>query len=122
MRGAEIQQLRQSLGMSVPQFAQVLGVAHTTVYRWELSGTSDVKIDPMPLGILTQLRERLGRNPPKKNRDLGEDVAKALILGGAVFALYKILEASFSAPTQVRRKGVAGGGRSTATTRRSPTK
>ena len=95
LTGMDVQRLRESLGLSVPHFAQVLGVAHTTVYRWELAGPAGVRIEPMQLGVLLVLRDKLGRDARRPNRDTGRDVERALRVGGAVFALYRLLDAAF---------------------------
>lgn len=98
LTGMDVQRLRESLGLSVPHFAQVLGVAHTTAYRWEVAGPAGVRIEPMQLGVVLVLQDKLGENASSQNRDIGRDVEKALRVGGAVFALYRLLDAAFNRP------------------------
>lgn len=39
MTAGQLVQLREKLGHSVPEFARLLGVDHTAVYRWEAGKT-----------------------------------------------------------------------------------
>ena len=45
MTPAEVLALRQRLGLTRPQFARLLGVVASTVFRWE-SGERNVSGDP----------------------------------------------------------------------------
>lgn len=96
LTGLDVQRLRQALGLSVPHFAQVLGVAHTTAYRWELAGPAGVRIEPMQLGVVLVLQDKLGTKARSQTRDVGRDIEKALRVGGPVFALYRLLDAAFN--------------------------
>lgn len=65
MTGAQFAALRQSIGLSGPELAAVLGVDRSTVYRWE-SGDSPIPA-AVPLALLTIRRHRTemaGNNYP----------------------------------------------------------
>lgn len=93
MTGAEIRQLRVALGMDAQKFAQVLQVHPTTLYRWELT-IGEVRIEPFQAQLIELLRQQTSART--KPADLGKALLTALLLGGAIYALYKLLEGSFS--------------------------
>jgi transcriptional regulator with XRE-family HTH domain len=82
----EILAVRDRLGLSQPQLAQLLGVHPLTVSKWER-------------GILapSQHQETLLQSFRKaaKNPDIGEQVASALVAVGVAFALLLLLQAAF---------------------------
>jgi len=86
MTGEQVKAIRQGLGLSQEQFAQTLGVSYTTVNRWERGHTQ-------PTGTALQMLMAFSRAGEQQN--IGDVVAKALVVGGAAFLLYKILEAGF---------------------------
>lgn len=94
--GNDIRDLREALGMTPAQFATLLGIHPATLYRWEAKGGEPVRLDPMQLGILTALRDEFGRRTATGSGD--EWVAAllgALLVGGGLFAIFKLLEAVF---------------------------
>lgn len=94
--GHDIRDLREALNMTPSQFATLLGIHPATLYRWEAKGSEPVRLDPMQLGLLTALRDEYRRRTAKGGGD--EWVAAlvgALVVGGGLFALFKLLEAVF---------------------------
>ena len=59
MAPEEIRALRQTYGLSVRAWAKKVGVAHTTVVRWENGSNS-------PRGLQLEKLERLAKRAPKK--------------------------------------------------------
>lgn len=55
--GKSVARLRKKLGMTVEQFAAVLGVTKPTVYRWE-SSDGPLRLQPRPLKALAELHEQ----------------------------------------------------------------
>lgn len=103
--GNAIRGLREALGMKSEQFAGLLGVHPSSLYRWEAKGDEAVRLDPMQLRILTVLRDELNRKPPEARTEWGEALLSALLVGGGLFALFKVLEAVFTPPRTSARGG-----------------
>jgi transcriptional regulator with XRE-family HTH domain len=82
---AEIRAIRERLGLSQPQLAQLLGVHALTISKWER-------------GVLTPSghQETLLRSFRKaaKNPQVRDEVAGALVTVGVVLALFLLLEAA----------------------------
>jgi transcriptional regulator with XRE-family HTH domain len=83
MTGNEIAGLRQKLGFSQVQLAQLLGVHPLTVSKWERGLLS-------PTDHQSSLLDSFAKAQRSK-RDVGEDVANALAAAGVVVALYLLL-------------------------------
>ena len=86
MTPAEVLAVRDRLGLNQTQLAQLLGVHPLTVSKWERG-----LLDPSPH------QETMLRSFRKaaKNPDIGEEVAKALVVAGVAVALLVLLEAAF---------------------------
>lgn len=50
----------------------------------------------MQLRLLVALREELGRKRPDERVEWGKTLLAALVIGGGLFALFKLLEAVFA--------------------------
>lgn len=84
--GPGIRTLRESMGLSVTQFAAVLGVHPNSVHRWER--LHDAPVEGVPLAVISGLRERLERPVPKHDAAaVGKQVQNKLAIGGMVLAL-----------------------------------
>lgn len=90
---ADVVALRQGLGLTRAQFASLVGVSASTVFRWE-STLGVLNVDPMQRQIFAALQQQLAA-PNNQAAQLGQAVGKALLIGGGLFALYKLLEAVF---------------------------
>jgi DNA-binding XRE family transcriptional regulator len=93
MTGNAIKDLRTELGMTSSAFAQLLGVNPSTLYRWEAEGEKEAKTDPNAARILAAIQQARGA---KGGEDLKATLGGALLLGGGLFALFKLLEHLFS--------------------------
>lgn len=93
MTGDAIKELRTELGMTSSAFAQLLGVNPSTLYRWEAEGDKEVKTDPNAARILAAIQQARGL---KGSGDLKTTLGSALLIGGGLFALFKLLEHLFS--------------------------
>lgn len=88
--------MRESLGLTQSQLAQLLGVHPLTVSKWEC----EVLVPrPYEAALLERFRDAHLRQP-----EIRSSVASLLVGAGAAFALYKLLEAAFSDPPR-RRTG-----------------
>jgi len=85
--GRRVREVREALGMSVGDFADVLAVHPATVHRWESAGERATTIDGVAAGVLGALDQKIGRKPVFHSQQVGDEVVKALIVGGALFAL-----------------------------------
>lgn len=92
MTGAEIKDIRDAMGMTREDFAQIFGVHTTTVYRWE---TNSSEIGKDAIRFLTALRQILDRNGVVGTR-LGDDIRSALSMNGALRAIYVLLKHYFN--------------------------
>lgn len=103
--GTAIAALRGALGLSPDQFAGLLGVHPATLYRWEAKGDEVVRLDPMQLRILTALQQELGKKAnAQAAAEWGQVLLAALLIGGGLFALFKLLEAVFDEPAKGGRR------------------
>lgn len=92
MKGKEIEQIREALRMSPPQFAQLLGVHISTVYRWASAGDAYVKLDPLHASLLARIQASLSERTAKGEwEDWAEQILKALLIGGTLAGLAIIL-------------------------------
>ena len=121
MTGAQIRQLRLAIRMDPAQFAQLLGIHASSVYRWEMAADAEVRIEPFQRQILTALEDQLAQRAAPAQADLGGAILKGLLIGGGLFGLFKLLEAVFEEP-EPRRTRVAKSRSTGVRARRSPTK
>jgi transcriptional regulator with XRE-family HTH domain len=90
MRGYEVKQLREGLGLNAYAFAEILGVHVSTLYRWE-QARGQVNMDLLQARILERLAEQLQVKKEAEQKQLGEDLKNALLVGGALVALALLL-------------------------------
>lgn len=91
MSGSEIRSIRERLGLSVTQFAAVLGVHASTVHRWEAAGDELVDVDGVAANVLIALRQRVADEAEGSAKEAGRAVVEALLIGGALVALAALL-------------------------------
>jgi transcriptional regulator with XRE-family HTH domain len=89
--GHRVRQIREALGMTVPQLATVMAVHAGTLHRWEASGPEPIAIDGVAANILAALNQKVPPSPTQAasfNPDeVGQQVIQALLVGGALLAL-----------------------------------
>lgn len=73
--------------MTVPELASILAVHAGTVHRWEATGADPVTIDGVAANVLAALDQRLREGQRFQPNRVGEDVVRALLVGGALVAL-----------------------------------
>ena len=85
--GKDVRELREAMGLSVTQFAAVLGVHPNSVHRWER--LEEAPVEGVPLALITSLRQRLllSRAPKRSAAEVGKEVQTKLAIGGMVLAL-----------------------------------
>lgn len=91
MTAAEIACIRTRMGLTQTQFAELLGVAASTVSRWERLA----KVDPMQARILEVIGLLEVRDAEAWDQTCAE-LKQALLVGGGLFALYRLLSVAFS--------------------------
>lgn len=92
LTGDLLRQLRAEMGMDPFQFALLLGVHVSTIYRWEGQGRSEVRMDPLQRQILQRTIEQFRTTDAARKEALGKGIVLALLGGGALFGLLKLLE------------------------------
>lgn len=93
--GTSVRNLRTSLKLSASQMAQLLGTSVSTIYRWEKAGDGAIRVDPMQAKVLAALDQELKKRSALKTKELGETILTGLLIGGGLFALFKVLEAVY---------------------------
>jgi transcriptional regulator with XRE-family HTH domain len=93
LTGNDVRSIRNALGLTMAQFAHVLGVHPSTVQRWELTGANRVTVEGVPLTVLTALRARVleQANGLRAAANAGQDVSTKLATGGVLLALTVLL-------------------------------
>ena len=87
MIGLEIKKLREALGLTQAQLAQLIGVHHLTVWKWE-NGQS------VPTPHQQMLLSTFGK-AQQQEPEIGDQVAQLLVGAGVGVALYYLLKAVF---------------------------
>jgi transcriptional regulator with XRE-family HTH domain len=95
MLSADVTTLRERLLLTRDQFASLLGVSPSTVYRWE-AADGNLSVDPMQRWILAALQDRMEK-PGGADR-IEREVCRALVIRGGLYALYKLLAMVFDNP------------------------
>lgn len=104
MTGTDIQAIRDSLGLTPIQFAAAVGVTPSTVYRWEDAGPNQVRLDPLQYSLLVKAQDELGVRTVASQKSLGEELAKAVMFGGALYATYLLMQSLFDPTTKNKKK------------------
>lgn len=94
MTPSEIVAIRQRLGWSQGQLAQVLGVHPLTISRWERGHGAPSPHDAALLGSFG--------SAAAKQDDIGDQVGALLLSAGVAVALYALLAAAFGKTTKGR--------------------
>tara|TARA_B100000678_G_scaffold232345_1_gene201215 strand:+ start:955 stop:1212 length:258 start_codon:yes stop_codon:yes gene_type:complete len=85
--------------MSAEAFADLIGVHYTTVYRWERYGPQQPNIDPHQMRILLTLQKEVNKREDSQAEAFGKGIATAILTGGSLFGLYKLLAAAYGGDT-----------------------
>lgn len=93
MTGARVKELREALRLTRMHFSQILGCNVSTVYRWEAAGERAVRIEPFQLQVLAVIQAQVKSTGAPS--DLGDTILQALLTGGSLSGLFKLLESAF---------------------------
>lgn len=93
--GADIHDIRVGLSFTQPQLASLLGVSPSTVSRWERDFDAVLRMEPMQLQLVLALKQEMAKRQATQLNAFAQGVGTALIVGGGLFGLYKLLEAVF---------------------------
>jgi transcriptional regulator with XRE-family HTH domain len=88
MTPAQIVTLRQALGLSQAEFAQLFGVHQMTVSKWERGRQAPLAI---PTPYQTALMQAFGRAAQAKRADVQHEVKNILVGAGVIAALFFLL-------------------------------
>lgn len=86
----DINNIRRQTGLSVTEFATLIGSSYMTVYRWE-----DRKTSTCPRGFAATII-RLTDLAMKKDKKLSEVIQNNIITRGPMYTLYRILEVIYN--------------------------
>lgn len=104
MTGESIRHVRREIRMEPAQFAQLLGVHPSTLYRWENAGATQVRVEPLQRQLLTVLEQQLAeRSSLRARAELSETILKGLLIGGGLLGLFYLLNAAFGGDGMARR-------------------
>lgn len=84
LRGEEVKQIRENLGMTQPQLAQLLGVHHLTVSKWERDLLH-------PNAHQASMLQSFNKATVKQD-NIGEIALKLLVGAGVAWAVYELLK------------------------------
>jgi len=87
MTAADLQKLREKLGLSQVQLAQLLGVHPLTVSKWERGILAPTPHQNALLESFAKARSA--------RKTIGDEVGDLLLTAGVVVALYALLSAAF---------------------------
>ena len=88
MTATELQKLREKLGLSQVQLAQLLGVHPLTVSKWERGILAPTPHQNALLESFAKARSA--------RKTIGDEVGDLLLTAGVVVALYALLSAAFA--------------------------
>ena len=105
MTGEDIRQVREALGLSVPDFASLLGVHLTSAYRWERAGSEEIRLYPFQAQYVARLQAALQKlETDRKRKEWAKSVAQALLVGGTFGALAVVIADAVSAAGKKKAK------------------
>jgi len=94
--GSAVRSLREAIELTPQQFASLLGVSPSTVSRWELAGRDVLRPEPLQLQLLAVIEQELGnRTTIERRKEFAREIGRALLMGGGLLALYRLLDAAF---------------------------
>lgn len=95
MTGPTVKQLRLQLNLNLARFAELVGVAPSTVWRWE--GTvGALHVDPGASRILAMLMNEVEQRTPEECAQFSRNIAEALVLGGGLKALWVVMRSAYA--------------------------
>lgn len=98
LTGADVRRIRDIVQWATPEFAALLGVNGSTVYRWEMRDTALAPIEPLQAQLLVALDAVLSRADKRAGgvATIRRDLTEALALGGTLRALHTLLAATYA--------------------------
>jgi transcriptional regulator with XRE-family HTH domain len=103
--GADVKRLRESLGMTVPQFAQLLGVHLATAYRWEAVPVRELALDPLHASLMLHLHQTVEHRRRKAEQQAwGQRLVTGVLIGGTLAGLAVLLSELSEKPKPRRRR------------------
>jgi transcriptional regulator with XRE-family HTH domain len=109
--GSQIRAIRGDVGMEPAQFAQLLGIHSSTLYRWENAGEQPVRVEPLQLQLLTVLQQQIAKRSTAEDRaELSNSILTGLLIGGGLLGLFYLLDSAFAEKRPVRIPKTSPGG------------
>jgi len=88
--GSEVREIRDLYKLEIAEFAELIGVGLSTIYRWEACKFSDVNIDPFQKRIMKVMKSQIEeqKNPDAMIKQIGACLAR----GGGLLGLHCLLK------------------------------
>lgn len=98
LTGSDVRRIRNAVEWATPEFAALLGVSGSTVYRWETREGGVVPIEPLQAQLLVALDAVMARADKRAGgaAAMRRDLTEALALGGTLRALHTLLAATYA--------------------------
>jgi len=108
--GNQIRAIRGDLKMDPAQFAQLLGIHSSTLYRWENAGDQPVRVEPLQLQLLTVLQQQIAKRTTAEDRaELSNAILTGLLIGGGLLGLFYLLDSAFGDKRPARQPRTSSG-------------
>jgi predicted transcriptional regulator len=98
MTATEVQHLRHRLGLSIADFAALVGTGDKTIYRWEHAADGvdiTAKCDILQRRLLPLLRMVVERDRDAPRNATEKSIIEGVVLGGGLRGLHRLLQAVF---------------------------
>jgi transcriptional regulator with XRE-family HTH domain len=92
MTGSDVRAIRTKLELTVPQFADILGCAVSSLYRWEAITDLPVAIEVAQLRLLSLMQQEIDRD---RSGAFAKSMTEAVVRGGGLLALYHLLHSVY---------------------------
>lgn len=84
MTGSDVQRIRNQFELTIAQFADLIGVSPSSVYRWEAACLNLAPVEPFQLRLFALMRTA--------SRKTKISVRDGLVIGGGLLGLYRLLD------------------------------
>lgn len=98
MTATEVQHLRHRLGLSIADFAALVGTVDKTIYRWEHAAEGvdiTAKCDILQRRILPLLQMVVERERDAPRNADEKSIVEGMLIGGGLMGLHRLLSAFF---------------------------
>lgn len=96
MTGNDIKLSRSLCKLTVQQFAELIGISSSTLYRWETTKSKNIlTIGPFQYKLLILIDEQIRLGGIVHRKILIKKISSGLAIGGGLLGLYRLLDSKF---------------------------